>query len=169
MMLCDKVKSLLSAFLENDLSHEESEQISQHLSNCNDCREVFNDAQIIRNRLLQLPSVTPSADFDRLLRQRIQNSPNDSGLKFSTRSITYSLSGIGLIAASYFIIGTLFLTPKAKPGYAPVHQTPVMSKQVNTSPTAQPDLPGTYVAEDTVKSKKANIDQSRINLVNENK
>jgi len=169
MMLCDKVKSLLSAFQENDLSREESELISNHLNACTDCRQIFSNTKLLREYMLALPSVKPAENFDLLLRQRIQNSQPARSSGFSSRSLTYSLSGVGFITATYFIISIFFMAPDNEPVYGPDRQAPVMNQQVNTNTPAKSELPETLVAGDTVKSQKAKVDQSRINLVNENK
>jgi len=46
---CDKIKKLLSAYFDNELSEEDSNNIKKHLTNCPECTNDFNNIKNVSN------------------------------------------------------------------------------------------------------------------------
>lgn len=57
-MICNKAKVLMSAAVDGELTPREEEELSEHLSECPQCREEFQDAKntkiIIQERLVRV-------------------------------------------------------------------------------------------------------------------
>ncbi|NTU93867.1 MAG: anti-sigma factor [Chlorobiaceae bacterium] len=57
-MICNKAKVLMSAAVDGELTTREEEELSEHLSECPQCREEFQDAKntkiIIQERLVRV-------------------------------------------------------------------------------------------------------------------
>lgn len=67
MNSCFKVKNLLSAYLDRELSGEEMLLIRDHVGGCPDCELEFQEIRRVKSLLLQLPAVEPADDlFDRV-------------------------------------------------------------------------------------------------------
>lgn len=64
---CREIESLLSAYLENDLPKEESENISDHLNGCSECLSKKEKMEEIILRLSELQEEVPFFLKNRLL------------------------------------------------------------------------------------------------------
>jgi anti-sigma factor RsiW len=70
MSPCERVDSLLSAFIEQEASPSEIRFVEGHLTVCNRCREQVEDMRRLLGRLEDLPRVSASPGFtDRVLEQ----------------------------------------------------------------------------------------------------
>jgi len=80
---CKEIESLLSAYLENELSPVESEQIAQHLASCPQCLNLkekmeelllkLSDLQeevpfFLKNRLFNIPEISEKKKFAKIVR-----------------------------------------------------------------------------------------------------
>lgn len=59
-MKCTEVGELMQRHLDYDLNETELEVLMTHLSNCNQCTELFEKLTLLSGSLEQLPRVTPS-------------------------------------------------------------------------------------------------------------
>jgi predicted anti-sigma-YlaC factor YlaD len=79
---CKEIESLLSAYLENELSPEESENIAQHLASCSHCLNLkekmeevllkLSDLQeevpfFLKNRLFNIPEISEKKQFAKII------------------------------------------------------------------------------------------------------
>ena len=57
-MNCNKAMVLMSAAIDQELSHKEEEELAHHLDECPECRAEFQDAKrtkiIIRDRIIRV-------------------------------------------------------------------------------------------------------------------
>lgn len=96
-MNCHRVQSLLSAYLDQELSPDEWRQIRNHLFNCSLCAKHYEELTSIKNFLGNLEP--PSAQTELLAQIRHTFGPVPS---FSTASLIWS-KRLGLIAACVFL------------------------------------------------------------------
>lgn len=67
---CREIESLLSAYLENELSKEETENVAEHLKNCPEC---LNKKEIIEELIYKLSDLQEEVPF--FLKNRLYNIP----------------------------------------------------------------------------------------------
>jgi anti-sigma factor RsiW len=70
MKVCEHVDSLLSAYLENEVSPAESRFLEDHLASCSRCRDQKTELRSLLTRLHSLPRVETSTDFTRRVLDR---------------------------------------------------------------------------------------------------
>lgn len=73
---CKEIESLLSAYLENELSPEKLKIVAQHLASCSDC---FNLKEKVEEILLKLSELQEEVPF--FLKNRLYNIPEISEKK----------------------------------------------------------------------------------------
>ena len=71
MMNCQKVKSLLSEFMDERLDAATAWQVQTHLSECDACGRISREIETVGQMMQGLPRQTPSARFDDALAQRL--------------------------------------------------------------------------------------------------
>jgi predicted anti-sigma-YlaC factor YlaD len=81
---CKEIESLLSAYLENELSPEESEHITQHLASCPQCHNLKEKMEEL---LLKLSDLQEDVPF--FLKNRLFNIPEISEKKKSAKIIYF--------------------------------------------------------------------------------
>jgi predicted anti-sigma-YlaC factor YlaD len=81
---CKEIESLLSAYLENELSPEKSETIAQHLASCPHCLDLKEKMEEI---LLKLSDLQEEVPF--FLKNRLFNIPEISEKKKSAKIIYF--------------------------------------------------------------------------------
>ena len=77
-MDCKRIGSLLTAYLDNEVTPEEREQIQAHLSTCLQCREEFESLVSVRENLRKTlvglgTSARPSPQAWSVLQSRLHN------------------------------------------------------------------------------------------------
>ena len=63
MMDCDKVKQLLSSYIDGELNEEEKIEFDNHIAQCSSCKEEFNDILKVLDILHSIPEVEPNTLF----------------------------------------------------------------------------------------------------------
>lgn len=177
MISCDTAKRMLSDYIESNLPPDEQAAVDDHLSQCTDCKRVFDDVIFLTTKLHQLPPITTSGDFDSELRLKISSGAlDDNPSTFSRRNLTFGLSGAALIAMITFFILTTINTPtnefdKSATPSGGINQT---QQQMASPILAQPSLSKTSVRgfqnqQDSVKKNPARINQDQVKLVDQEK
>ena len=69
---CESICYLLSPYIDNMLSDEESDIVREHIANCASCREELAMMQSIQTVTKQLPDIEVSADFHKNLMEKIK-------------------------------------------------------------------------------------------------
>ena len=62
-MSCDRIRPMLTGYLEGDLASEDGSIVRGHLRECAECRRVASDEAALRDGLRQLPPVDPPASL----------------------------------------------------------------------------------------------------------
>lgn len=60
MSNCHRIKSLLSAYIDREMTGEEAYQIREHISQCASCELEFEELRRVKHLLSTLPAVEPS-------------------------------------------------------------------------------------------------------------
>lgn len=102
-MNCKNAQSLLSAYIDEELSGREMLDLRAHLSDCTECSEELRCVEAVRQVLGGTPVPEPSPDFeDRLVSSVLRAThPNSDNKKISIITLT------GIAAAS--MLGTMLL------------------------------------------------------------
>jgi len=67
-MKCEHIEELLSAYLENELSGEQRQMVTDHLKVCSDCQELLSLIQEVSSSLTTFPEVEISPELRSQLR-----------------------------------------------------------------------------------------------------
>ncbi len=62
MKLCDKTQELISGYLDNELTQQDSQMVRVHLESCASCRAIYQDLQTIKQATSQLNYPTTEAE-----------------------------------------------------------------------------------------------------------
>jgi len=68
---CDKTKQMLSLYIDDELSKSEKEYIAEHLLNCANCRQEFDDFKLIISELNTTQMQPLPLDFKEKLHNRL--------------------------------------------------------------------------------------------------
>ena len=68
---CNEIKNLIPLYLDNALTHIDSDAVKQHLKECEDCRLEYEFLKNIINATADLPEISPSADFNDNLHKKL--------------------------------------------------------------------------------------------------
>lgn len=63
MSSCHRIKSLLSAYIDREMTGEEAFQIREHISQCASCEIEYEELRRVKHLLASLPEVEPSEEF----------------------------------------------------------------------------------------------------------
>ncbi len=96
---CFRVKGLLSAYLDRELSGEEMILLREHLSSCNECSVEFDELRRIKSALIQMPEVEVSSEF--LERMKVQVFASSAPAPVSKSKVAASA---GMAAAVLFLV-----------------------------------------------------------------
>jgi len=119
-MNCKNVQSLLSAFIDEELSGREMLDIREHLAECNDCSEELRCVLGVKRMLCASAVPEPSPGFeDRLVSRVLAAAPAPVEKKISLISLT------GIAAASMLV--TMLLLNS-------MHREPPATAQVDAIP-----------------------------------
>jgi len=174
MMNCDKAKQLLSDYLDNTLEPEVKKEIDDFLENNSECKEIFTDALSVQNQLKSLSRVTPTAEFEVNLRNKIiaLNSNDVKQVSFNKKGLSLAFSGAVLITAVYMFVFTDFgvqqsISDEILPSSTistPKPSANVSKEQVKTD---QENEQNPVAETDSLKNLPEKVDNSKIHLTGE--
>jgi len=176
MITCDRVKQLLSEFLDNQISPDLRVLMETHFQNCPDCNLLLEDVKFVTHRLNTVQQVKSTEQFDQQLRTRILNEPGADKKKSSIpfQRLSYGLSGIAVLVILYFVVFTNFESSSNPAPELPVIQRSGTLNQ-SGSPQPQPTEMATKnpaqtpAGADSVKLEPTQINPNDIDLVDEKK
>ena len=82
MHYCNKFKESFSSYIEGEIAADARQVLESHLSACPACREVVQRMRSLRQVLGGLSHISPSADFEYRLNQRLRQIENQRVAKF---------------------------------------------------------------------------------------
>ena len=136
-MNCHKVQSLISAYVDSELSGLEMLAIRQHLSRCEDCREEFEALHSVKKALGRLAEKLPSRNLAGTICQRLDHTPEKQQNKtlvelrkhfaFPART-RLAAAGVGAFAALFMLRAGGVVVPNFTP-LAPVVGMSAMDQQ----------------------------------------
>lgn len=107
---CESIRPLISAFMDGELTPDESRALHEHLDSCADCRQIFNEYRLFRDEIRRLPPepVPPENLARQVWRETIGKSRSSRTYRwFGISEIRFSLSAVAAIAI--LVIATAFL------------------------------------------------------------
>lgn len=96
---CFRVKGLLSAYLDRELSGEEMMLLRDHLGDCQDCSLEFEELRRVKSALIQMPTL--EADPELLKRMSERVFADVAPVPISKRRVAASM---GMAAAVLFLM-----------------------------------------------------------------
>jgi hypothetical protein len=132
MKNCYKFKSLISNYIDKEISFRDRRFFESHKSQCADCKALFNNVAATKNHMHTMPSVTVSNTFMDSLRKKILDDRNSRILAsqnqgFSLRRIpafAYGFSSVLVLVIVGFIMLQL---PTNSP--VPAQQLPLTAQE----------------------------------------
>lgn len=95
---CYRSKSLLSAYLDRELSGEEMIILRDHLAQCSDCSVEFDELRSVKAALIRIPRVEPAPDL--LTRMQAEVFKETEPVQVSRSKVA---AGLGMAAAIAFL------------------------------------------------------------------
>lgn len=110
-MKCEDCRTLLSALLDGELSEHERAAVMEHLSECDECRAVFNDLSVSHELLASMGEEDVPEGFSTRVMQRVH--------AVRMRRTLRRVSGLAACLALTLIAGGLFLSSGLDKSSAP--------------------------------------------------
>ena len=120
MINCDKCRTNLSAFIDDETNEQEASRIKKHLDACPGCQEQFKALKSVRTSLSSLSKISASPSFDVILRDRIRREMHDRSSRFSAalfprfRVPAFAAAAVAVLVIGMLIGGTLLQTPASQ-------------------------------------------------------
>ena len=73
-MNCDEVRNLLFSYIDNEIDEDEKLLIEEHIENCDECKNEFEEYKLIIKALNDLPDEEPPAGYCKRLHEKLLNS-----------------------------------------------------------------------------------------------
>lgn len=112
-MTCQRARSQLEDYVDDELSPADAEQVRKHLEECRRCREEFLASQRLKQLLKQTPRYDPGRDYwsdtARLIRARTVDIALDDGREGRVTTGTVGTRGNALVRALVSLAASLFV------------------------------------------------------------
>lgn len=154
-MKCEDCRALLSALLDGELSEHERAAVMEHLSECDECRAVFNDLSVSHELLASMGEEDVPEGFSARVMQRVH--------AVRMRRTLRRVSGFAACLALTLIAGGLFLSSgldkSSAPGSMENFAAPDMVMDAE-APTANETYGATADGEGLPQSKQETADDA---------
>lgn len=150
---CDKVKDFISEYLEKRLTPDLKSELYNHFQVCSSCRIVLERIPKVQSLLNKLSSIQCSDDFSLKLREKIDNSENESVFsRDSVKKVSYGFS----FAIFIFIIvfGFNFFNQAESDSNISL---PQVQQQESLSPSSQSDQNIQQASSSLTQTEELNI------------
>ncbi len=107
MIDCDKAQELLNDYIDGSLDPDIKNDLEIHLEKHPECKELFQQSQIIRNSFSDLDQVGVSNDFDAILRQKIiavNNEKEKGGFIKNRRTFSFAFSATAIASVLFALV-----------------------------------------------------------------
>lgn len=141
-MNCQRIQSLISAYIDHELNPEEKRIIRKHLSVCVECDAEYQEFLLLKNQLEN--TIPEPVGFDAIGDLRIRIANEERTIIPPVQSFIW-LKRCGIVAASFlaFLIGSLLLFPASQKGLSslalqpqPFSRTPGANAKLVTTPAS---------------------------------
>jgi len=153
-MNCEKVKGLLSEYVDGVLDPKTKALVDEHLSACKDCQDELASLKALVNELGSLEPVAPPADFlDQLHERMEERSPFSRILRtlFVPMRLKIPLECAGAVAVAILVFSVFFVQQDRYN----VTQAPVGLKEEGAAQKAAPDSWGEGLKDEASKPQPA--------------
>ena len=153
-MNCQRVNSLLSAYIDGELTGVEMIEIRRHLDGCRGCRDELDDLRAVKRLVGRVQPAQPSADLPgRICASLDQVQPYSLlGAWSALWQPAFRKLSPAVVAVTVVFLGMLLFTARTMdeklasghdaPNYASVVATaPIIASPTSVSLTEQPPLP----------------------------
>ena len=100
-MTCERVRPLISAYIDGDVTAAERQRVLSHVRGCPECAALLADYRQTRGRLRSLPPVEPPPRMKREVWERIEAAPDR---RWSWGALARSLAGVAAAAAAALLV-----------------------------------------------------------------
>lgn len=140
---CDKVKPLVSDYLEGDIFPENRKFIEDHISVCPKCNAAIRRVKELCQNLKSLPYLTTSQDFESRLHQRISHSNNGHSIRLTISGQNWRMPAFTVAAVLVVVAFVwMFNSNSPEPGSGmPMDNASVQSITTRQTPPLKP-IPG---------------------------
>jgi len=149
---CDEVKTMLSLYIDDELSNSEKKFVAEHLLNCEECRNEYDELKFIASELKNMPTQPLPLDF----KEKIHNRLVMESVKVKRKPLNfkiYSSIAAGLIFT--VLIGTGYFQRFQPVDIAYVNDAPLKIQEQNVvAEQKQEPLPTATPTKDITPSKK---------------
>ena len=101
VMTCERVRPLISAYIDGDVTTAERQRVLSHVRGCPECAALLADYRQTRGRLRSLSPVEPPSRLKREVWERIEAAPTQ---RWSWSVIARSLAGVATAAAAALLV-----------------------------------------------------------------
>jgi anti-sigma factor RsiW len=67
---CNEISDKLSLYIDNELSHEEMQQVEEHLLSCEKCQKILDEYKNLISVLRNLPEEEPPVGYCKRLHEK---------------------------------------------------------------------------------------------------
>lgn len=159
MTTCKKFVEKLSEYLDGYLNSPDNMKIEEHLKNCPNCNNEFQQIRDLKNSLSSLPKHKTSPHFEPILYAKLRSNKNQSFNLFSNLNFKLKVP-IYVGAAAILLLTGLFIgqngisgTPFAK---TQNNRSSARFQDENTIQQQTPQIPTVTQANQQVALKKSN-------------
>jgi len=99
-----KMRQLISAFVDGELSSPEKQMVGKHIDECPSCKGYFKQLQQLKVSLKEWPSEDPSPDLEQKIKSQLINIKSKEGVKMKTRILAVGLCSGVLVTALMLIL-----------------------------------------------------------------
>ncbi|AVX19884.1 Putative zinc-finger [Carboxydocella sporoproducens DSM 16521] len=103
-MTCERVKKLLSPFLDGMLTEKERMAVEEHLATCTACQQEKEELQRLQKLLATEPEQTPGPDFQQRLKTRLARQPLGAGHWWLRLSKGKIVTGVASLVAALLLV-----------------------------------------------------------------
>ena len=86
-MKCNEINDKLSLYIDNELSHEEMQQVEEHLHSCEKCQKILEEYKNLISVLRNLPEEEPPVGYCKRLHEKLLESNPQSKTKKAASKI----------------------------------------------------------------------------------
>jgi len=109
-MNCDPYRDLISAYLDGELSPQQEGNVRHHLSECEACRQLADELQLISRTVQEMPRMPLGVDMVSLVNQQLANEAKTVPLfrLFTSPRVlgTLATAAMVILALSYMLPGS---------------------------------------------------------------
>ena len=97
MKCCEQYAAALSAFVDEELSENEKEEVLSHVEHCQNCREYLSELMIVHTMFEEMPELDASEGFSERVLERVHTS--DDIMRLDALPASLVIIGGGFVAA----------------------------------------------------------------------